>query len=321
VGLAPIQDGDSEYEFGVAFEIDRDSHLATAAKDRTGLFDGRSFPLGEAIGQELAAWLASGAPMTVTPQPAAEPAAATPAPTPVTTPAPARPTPAAPASPATTGPSNPNSTEAPAGAAPSSPRRARTAATTAAHPDQDAWDAAMAELTMVSKDMPEQTRTALLKVWAADGPAKLAELRKEVIALRDIQQPKTPGAVLAQLPPTPGPAVDQASATFVDGVDPDTDEAAGGISPDQYEALNLLITTYGLNRDALRAYCAKLNYLLPGKNGPTLARMTVSAFTKLREDLYNTAPAPGNKETWSQLRVRRINATPTTAYSPLPAAS
>jgi hypothetical protein len=64
VGLAPIQDGDSEYEFGVAFEIDRDSHLATAAKDRTGLFDGRSFPLNETIGQELAAWLSSGAPMS-----------------------------------------------------------------------------------------------------------------------------------------------------------------------------------------------------------------------------------------------------------------
>ena len=60
LGLAPIQDGDSEYEFGVAFEIDRDSHLATAAKDRTGLFDGRAFMLTEATGRELAEWLRSG---------------------------------------------------------------------------------------------------------------------------------------------------------------------------------------------------------------------------------------------------------------------
>lgn len=68
VGLAPIQDGDSEYEFGVAFEIDRDSHLATASKDRTGLFDGRSFILNEAIGRELLAWRNTGATAAPTPQ-------------------------------------------------------------------------------------------------------------------------------------------------------------------------------------------------------------------------------------------------------------
>lgn len=83
VGLAPIQDGDSEYEFGVAFEIDRDTHFATAAKDRTGLFDGRVFTLGEEIGRELAAWRDSGAELAPEPQPPA-PATAQPQPDPFT---------------------------------------------------------------------------------------------------------------------------------------------------------------------------------------------------------------------------------------------
>ena len=40
VGLAPVQRDGMEYEFTVMLDIDM-GHVATASKDRTGLFDGQ----------------------------------------------------------------------------------------------------------------------------------------------------------------------------------------------------------------------------------------------------------------------------------------
>ena len=310
VGLAPIQDGDSEYEFGVAFEIDRDSHLATAAKDRTGLFDGRSFPLGEAIGQELAAWLASGAPMTIQDAAPAAPEPLAPAHPAATAPplAPTHPTQAVPAAPAAPRPSSPTSPAAPARTAPS--RNAREKA----QPMDEAWIAANVELAEVTLPMPAATRNALVKHWSEQDPAQLPELLKEIEMIRN---PGSVGAALLQIaPPRPEPPAEN----FADEVSPDTDEAGGGISDEEYMALGMLIESYHIDRDRLRAYLLKTGGLLPGKNGPTLARTTASAFTKLKEDLYNTRAA-SPEETWSQLRVRRINSTTLTVYQPVPAAS
>ena len=60
IGLAPVQRQGLEYEFTVVLDLDADSHIATASKDRTGLFDGRHFVITAATGRELAAWLDSG---------------------------------------------------------------------------------------------------------------------------------------------------------------------------------------------------------------------------------------------------------------------
>jgi len=96
----------------------------------------------------------------------------------------------------------------------------------------------------------------------------------------------------------------------VDGLDVDTDEANGGISPEQYEALNTLIQAFGIDRDALRAYCEKAGHLLPCKNGPTLARMKSEQFSKLRDRLSNKKVADHKTgETWSARTIRLINAT------------
>ena len=122
-------------------------------------------------------------------------------------------------------------------------------------------------------------------------------------------EPATVGAALAQLPPPEKNPVSQAIATFVDGVDPDTDEKAGGISREQYDALNLLIKAYGINRDALRAYCFKAGHLLACANGPTLARLKADQFKKLRDRLNNQKIA-SKGETWSQQTIRIINDTP-----------
>jgi hypothetical protein len=60
IGLAPIQRAGLEYEFTCVLDLSVDSHIATASKDRTGLFDGNHFVIDRRIGQELAAWLDSG---------------------------------------------------------------------------------------------------------------------------------------------------------------------------------------------------------------------------------------------------------------------
>lgn len=60
VGLAPVQRDGMEYEFTVVLEITVDSHVATAAKDRTGLFDGRHFTPTMETGEKLREWLETG---------------------------------------------------------------------------------------------------------------------------------------------------------------------------------------------------------------------------------------------------------------------
>lgn len=61
LGLADVQREGWEYEFTVAFEIDI-AHLATASKDRSGVFMSRMpFTISEETGQELLAWAEGGA--------------------------------------------------------------------------------------------------------------------------------------------------------------------------------------------------------------------------------------------------------------------
>lgn len=310
LGLAPISSDGMEYEFGVMFDIDRNSHLAVASKDRTGLFEGRSFELAnEPIGRELRTWLESGATMTQ-PQPTTAPATA------------------------------PNVTASPAGkvATRTTQPRAQSVAQPVAQPPKSGgtqsimqevskaltptdppaeWVAAMTDLCEITIGMPEKTRKALISGFEADGPSALEALRAEVQKIRSVLNPDSPaaptaGSVIAELPPLAKKQASQAASDFVEGVDPtppDTDEASGGISADQYAALNNLVKIYGLKRDALRAYMQKSGHLLPGANGPTLARMKADEFVKLRDKLYKKDIA-ANNETWSARTVRIINATP-----------
>lgn len=59
LGTAAVQREGMEYEFTINFSLNT-SHLATATKDRTGLFDGRDFMITNEIGQQLLDWLNSG---------------------------------------------------------------------------------------------------------------------------------------------------------------------------------------------------------------------------------------------------------------------
>jgi hypothetical protein len=59
VGMAPVQREGMDYEFTVMLDIDKD-HIATASKDRTGLFDGEYFKISPATGERLLQWLDSG---------------------------------------------------------------------------------------------------------------------------------------------------------------------------------------------------------------------------------------------------------------------
>lgn len=56
VGLAPIFREGLEYELTTFFEIAQDSHLATVSKDRTKLFDGKTFTPTEETGRMLDEW-------------------------------------------------------------------------------------------------------------------------------------------------------------------------------------------------------------------------------------------------------------------------
>lgn len=60
VGLAPVQRDGMEYEFTVVLDLSVDGHVATAAKDRTGLFDGKHFIPGGTTGGTLRQWLETG---------------------------------------------------------------------------------------------------------------------------------------------------------------------------------------------------------------------------------------------------------------------
>lgn len=56
LGMNPIQRDGMEYEFTVFFDLDQE-HIATATKDRTGLFDGQFFKPTKEIGRRLVEWL------------------------------------------------------------------------------------------------------------------------------------------------------------------------------------------------------------------------------------------------------------------------
>ncbi len=60
VGLAPVQRDGMEYEFTTVMDLSVDGHVATAAKDRTRLFDGQHFVPEIATGTALREWLESG---------------------------------------------------------------------------------------------------------------------------------------------------------------------------------------------------------------------------------------------------------------------
>lgn len=66
VGLQPVQRDGLEYEFTCVLDVDLDRHMASASKDRTGLFDGQLFTITQETGHNLLAWLESG---TDTPPP------------------------------------------------------------------------------------------------------------------------------------------------------------------------------------------------------------------------------------------------------------
>jgi hypothetical protein len=60
IGLAPIQRQGMEYEFTCVLDLAVDSHVASASKDRTGLFDAQHFVITEKTGEQLLQWLESG---------------------------------------------------------------------------------------------------------------------------------------------------------------------------------------------------------------------------------------------------------------------
>jgi hypothetical protein len=57
VGLAPIQREGLEYEFTCVLDLGVDGHVATASKDRTGLFDGTRLTPTSEMGKTLLNWL------------------------------------------------------------------------------------------------------------------------------------------------------------------------------------------------------------------------------------------------------------------------
>ena len=240
------------------------------------------------------------------------------------TPAPEPPPATSQPTPATTAPAKAKVAARPTVAAPTATTAkgatTTSAPTTAPSEPPAEWVAAMVELAEVTVGMGEQTRKKLIAQFEADGPSNLAALRAEVASLRSIMHPESVGAVILSLPKPESQAVNQAAVDFVDDMDPDTDTQNGGIDDIQYEALTKLCGAFGINRDSLRNYMAKAGHLLPGANGPTLARMKAEEFAKLRDKLCNNSIA-AKGETWSARTVRIINATPTTTYQPMTAAS
>lgn len=87
LGQGSVMRDGFEYELTTVFDLAMD-HSAKTSKDRTRLFDGRLEPVTEATGRELAAWLASGAPMAENTGEAFTPAAPAPAATAAAAPAP-----------------------------------------------------------------------------------------------------------------------------------------------------------------------------------------------------------------------------------------
>ncbi len=68
IGLSPVQRDGLEYEMTIVMDIS-ENHIATASKDRTGLFDGWADRISKATGGALLEWLNKGrdeAPVTLT---------------------------------------------------------------------------------------------------------------------------------------------------------------------------------------------------------------------------------------------------------------
>ena len=63
IGMAPVQREGMDYEFTVMLDIDGQSHVATATKDRTSLFDGEFFKITPDVGKKMLEWVNLGAPM------------------------------------------------------------------------------------------------------------------------------------------------------------------------------------------------------------------------------------------------------------------
>lgn len=57
VGLAPIQRDGLEFEFTVVMDLSIEGHVATASKDRTGLFDGTRLTPDSDTGRSILKWL------------------------------------------------------------------------------------------------------------------------------------------------------------------------------------------------------------------------------------------------------------------------
>jgi hypothetical protein len=61
VGMKTVQEDGFEYEFTVFFDINRETHMATASKDRTQMFEGSEpFVITEETGRMIKAWTDSG---------------------------------------------------------------------------------------------------------------------------------------------------------------------------------------------------------------------------------------------------------------------
>lgn len=60
IGMAPEQRNGVEYEFTTVLDLSLEGHIATAGKDRTGLFDSNPHVPGIDTGQQFLAWLDSG---------------------------------------------------------------------------------------------------------------------------------------------------------------------------------------------------------------------------------------------------------------------
>ena len=70
VGMKDIQREGWEYELTVSLNLDRDTHMATASKDRTGLFDKADpFVITAETGQKIKQWCEQGtAPVSTKPE-------------------------------------------------------------------------------------------------------------------------------------------------------------------------------------------------------------------------------------------------------------
>lgn len=60
IGLAPIQREGTDHEFTIVLDIDKDTHMYYASKDRTGIFEGKNEIVNESVGERLIEWLEEG---------------------------------------------------------------------------------------------------------------------------------------------------------------------------------------------------------------------------------------------------------------------